>query len=318
MKNIKIIEKIVLFVLVIMMLGVVVSAFSASDPWHPLQQIVRTDDNSVSVDADGDGVIDNAAHAVTATSAETATTATTATTAQNAVNLGDVAANLYAKVANLPWIVSGDNVYRSSGNVGIGTPSPNTKLTVNGPVRLMPQSSATCDANHEGTIYYDAEDDMVYVCKNSAWTEFRGPQGEQGIQGIQGPKGDKGDIGATGATGPAGATGPQGAKGDKGDKGDTGPAGATGATGPAGATGATGGTGPQGPQGPAGTVSTCYYNSKSYTVGAVCKLNCKRTSGTMCYPDYFYEYQVCRSTGWDSGSRCVTQSCTYDPPTCGS
>jgi hypothetical protein len=33
------------------------------------------------------------------------------------------------------WTVSGSNIYRSSGNVGIGTASPSQKLEVNGIVK---------------------------------------------------------------------------------------------------------------------------------------------------------------------------------------
>ena len=36
------------------------AAFTTSDAWHPLEQIAKTDSASTSVDADGDGVIDEA------------------------------------------------------------------------------------------------------------------------------------------------------------------------------------------------------------------------------------------------------------------
>ncbi len=68
----------------------------------------------------------------------------------------------------------------SESKIGIGTNAPNDKLTVNGSIRLMPQSSSICSEEHKGAIYYDEEDDMIYVCKNDGWSEYRGPQGLPG------------------------------------------------------------------------------------------------------------------------------------------
>nr|BDD45935.1 hypothetical protein 1 [bacterium] len=67
--------------------------------------------------------------------------------------------------------------FTPEGNVGIGTTSPSDTLTVEGVIRMVPRSTAVCDSSHKGAIYYDSEDDMVYVCKSGGWDEFRGPQG---------------------------------------------------------------------------------------------------------------------------------------------
>lgn len=48
------------------------------------------------------------------------------------------------------WIVSGSNIYRSSGNVGIGTASPTAKLHVNGNII----ASNPTAANHVATKDY--------------------------------------------------------------------------------------------------------------------------------------------------------------------
>ncbi len=137
------------------------------------------------------------------------------------------------------------NTIFESGSVGIGTLTPNDMLTVDGALRLLPQSSATStctDASHKGAIYYDSINDMVYICKGAAgWSEYRGPQGPagaegpQGIQGIQGedgPQGIQGEDGPQGIQGIQGEDGPQGPKGDKGDQGDPGTDGVQGPAGP--------------------------------------------------------------------------------------
>ena len=56
-------------------------------------------------------------------------------------------------------------------------------LIVDGAIRTIPRSSSTCNANHNGAIYYDTEDDLVYICKNGGWDEFTGPKGDPGIAG---------------------------------------------------------------------------------------------------------------------------------------
>jgi hypothetical protein len=95
--------------------------------------------------------------------------------------------------------------YSEGGNVGIGTANPNTELTVDGTIRMIPQASSTCDPSHEGAIYYNSDNDIVYVCNNSgSWDDYRGPSGTQGPQGPEGPGGPQGPQGPEGPEGPPG------------------------------------------------------------------------------------------------------------------
>ena len=133
------------------------------------------------------------------------------------------------------------NIDAATGNVGIGTTSPVTKLDVNGQIFSRSGGIRFPDGTTQTTA------------------TLQGPLGFPGPTGPQGPTGTPGVTGAQGATGPAGsgATGPQGptgAQGLTGPQGATGPAGsgATGSQGPTGQAGAQGATGPQGPTGVAG------------------------------------------------------------------
>ena len=71
-------------------------------------------------------------------------------------------------------------------------------LAVNGSIRAIPRSSSTCNAAKEGAMYYDIEDNAIYICKNGAWSDFKGAQGPQGVQGIQGIQGIQGYRGPPG------------------------------------------------------------------------------------------------------------------------
>lgn len=89
-------------------------------------------------------------------------------------------------------------------------------------IRVIPRSDSTCDADHNGTIFYDSDESMVKICKAGVWDVFQGPQGIQGVKGDQGIQGVQGEQGIQGVKGDQGI---QGVKGDTGDTGPQGPAG---------------------------------------------------------------------------------------------
>jgi len=104
-----------------------------------------------------------------------------------------------------PWTTNGSNVYRSSGNVGIGTSSPleklhvsgnayatggfradgtvngfggvalgyrlyvGGKLFVSGAMRLSPITSTSCE---NGVMYYDSDDHIFKGCANGSWVNL--------------------------------------------------------------------------------------------------------------------------------------------------
>ena len=67
-------------------------------------------------------------------------------------------------------------------------------------LKLKPNTSASCtDDSDEGAMYYNEDQDMVFMCKGAAggWQEFRGPQG------VTGSRGSDGSDGRAGGTSPS-------------------------------------------------------------------------------------------------------------------
>jgi Collagen triple helix repeat (20 copies) len=106
---------------------------------------------------------------------------------------------------------------RNSGNVGIGTNNPSSKLDVYGDIAI------------NGIQIIDATGKWV--------GDLTGMQGPQGPPGEQGPQGEQGPAGPQGVQGPMGPMGPEGPQGPPGEPGENGSEGAP---------------GPQGEQGPIG------------------------------------------------------------------
>lgn len=59
-----------------------------------------------------------------------------------------------------------------AGNVGIGTTTPAAKLDVEGIIKTAPRSTATCDANTKGGIYFDSDDNHFYGCNGTSWVQL--------------------------------------------------------------------------------------------------------------------------------------------------
>lgn len=96
--------------------------------WHPLQQITVDESGSTSVDANSNGIIDNAELAQNATNANTLNGLTVSQLTTQIIN------QVVTSGALSPWMVSGNNLYYNLGKVGIGTSSPRASLEVNGDV----------------------------------------------------------------------------------------------------------------------------------------------------------------------------------------
>lgn len=66
------------------------------------------------------------------------------------------------------WTVSGSNIYRSDGNVGIGVSDPESKLDVSGGIRIS-SSAATCNSNAVGMIKYESSVGDFFFCNGYNW-----------------------------------------------------------------------------------------------------------------------------------------------------
>lgn len=81
-----------------------------------------------------------------------------------------------------------------SGNVGVGTETPNTKLEVDNVLKITPYTVAgtdpqACGLETEGAIYYKDSESRFYYCDGSEWKPFGGlpaPDYELSITPFQG------------------------------------------------------------------------------------------------------------------------------------
>ena len=125
MKFIINIEKKYLFFLaaMIFVLGIftvfAATAFKSSSPLHPLQQISIDQKGTTSVDANSNSIIDNSDKLQGLSASQFCRS--------NGVNCPTSSSSV--------WTISGSNIYYNTGNVGIGTSSPSSKLHVSGDVK---------------------------------------------------------------------------------------------------------------------------------------------------------------------------------------
>ncbi len=67
---------------------------------------------------------------------------------------------------------------QQSGNVGIGTRTPTTKLEVSSVIRSTPTDApGTCALDTEGAMYYDASANEPCFCDGTGWQQFDGGGG---------------------------------------------------------------------------------------------------------------------------------------------
>jgi len=146
--------------------------------------------------------------------------------------------------------------HAQTGNVGIGTQTPNAKsildVTSNTKGLLIPRltQAQRNTLQPDGTANADINGMMIYNTSSNRFNYWQGTNWIDIGNGVAGQKGDKGDPGEKGDPGIPGVAGP---KGDPGDPGSgAGNQGAQGEVGPQGPQGIQGQVGPAGPQGPVG------------------------------------------------------------------
>jgi len=80
----------------------------------------------------------------------------------------------WGEVGGVGWALNGNDLYNTnSGNVGIGTTSPQTKLDINGPIRIA-NTSATCDSSNSGTFRWTGN--SLEFCNGLSWRMLSGLQ----------------------------------------------------------------------------------------------------------------------------------------------
>ena len=96
------------------------------------------------------------------------------------------------------WDTNGTDAWRATGNVGVGTTNPTSKLQVAGGVQIG-ADGAGCSAEKAGTLRYNGAN--VEYCNGSAWQAF-GVSGA-GITSFNGSSQNTQSFGAIGTTGSA-------------------------------------------------------------------------------------------------------------------
>jgi len=86
---------------------------------------------------------------------------------ESAGTYGSVQAYDYGTSAFLPLVLQPTN-----GNVGIGTADPKTKLEVDGIIKTKARSSATCNTDSKGGIYFDSDDNHFFGCDGTTWKQL--------------------------------------------------------------------------------------------------------------------------------------------------
>lgn len=172
--------------------------------------------------------------------------------------------SISSSLATNPLTVNDNYLFVSNtGNVGIGTKTPTSKLVVTGSVSVQGSMVAkSLVGSLTGsvklpTIAQGTSETNIVLVNESGGLVFRSNlslTGAQGTQGIQGTNGTIGVNGAQGIQGDTGAQGTQGIQGDTGAQGIQGTVGAQGTNGTIGVNGAQGNQGPIGAQGTSGTV----------------------------------------------------------------
>jgi len=188
--------------------------------------------------------------------------------------------SISASLATNPLVVNEDYLFVSNtGNVGIGTNNPTSKLVVTGSVAVQGGLRATTlsgsftgsiklpniplGTSETNIVLVNGGGDLVYRSNLS----LTGAQGSQGFAGSSGPPGPLGPPGSPGPQGSQGFQGPQGNQGRQGPQGSQGPQGAQ---------------GPQGRQGPSGIIS----GVNKILFGAFVWVD-EGNSGTITFPSSF-------------------------------
>jgi hypothetical protein len=90
---------------------------------------------------------------------------------------------------NWSFPIPGNLYVTNDVGVGVTGAGATDEVTVDGTIRTIPRSSASCSSSNEGAFYYDSDNNYVYICRNGAWYRYPGATGSTGPQGPRGPSG---------------------------------------------------------------------------------------------------------------------------------